>query len=96
LLVSGIALAVALSAIAVWIATAKEGLGPAFVNGGGPVTEDQVRQEMLTQGYSNPQVVREGQYFEAMGTKDGQTQRLVVDSQTGRLHTGGEEGEDSD
>jgi hypothetical protein len=92
LLVSGIALAVALIAIGVWTATAEEGLGPAFVKGGGPVTEDQVRQEMLAQGYSNPQVVRQGPYFEVMGIKDGQTQRLVVDSQTGRLHTGEDSG----
>ena len=60
------------------------------------MTEDQVRQEMLAEGYSNPQVVREGKDFEAMGTKDGQTQKLVVDSQTGRLRTGSEEGEDND
>ena len=79
-----------------WIATAEESLGPAFIKGGGPVTEDQVRQEMLAEGYSNPQVVREGQYFEAMGTKDGQTQKLVVDLQTGRLRTSGDQGEDND
>jgi hypothetical protein len=96
LLVSGIALAIALSAMGVLIASAEEDLGPAFVKGGGPVTEDQVRQEMLAEGYSNPQIVREGKYFEAMGAKDGQTQKLVVDSQTGRLRTGGEEGEDND
>jgi hypothetical protein len=80
----------------VWIAVAEEGLGPAFIKGGGPVTENQVRQEMLAEGYSNPKVVREGKNFEVMGTKDGQTQKLVVDSQTGRLRTGSEEGEDND
>jgi hypothetical protein len=53
------------------------------------VTEDQVRQEMVAEGYSNPQVMREGRYFEATGIKDGQMQKLVVDSQTGRLRTGG-------
>jgi hypothetical protein len=91
LFVPGITLAIALGGIGVWIAIAHEGLGPAFVKGGGPVTEDQVRQEMLAEGYSSPQVVREGDYFEAMGTKDGQTQKLVVDAQTGRLRTGGED-----
>jgi hypothetical protein len=96
LLISGATLALSLGAIGVWIAIAEEGVGPAFVKGGGPVTEDQVRQEMLAEGYSNPQVAREGKYFEAIGTKDGQTQKLVVDSQTGRLRTGGEEDEDND
>jgi hypothetical protein len=96
LLVSGIALAIALGAIGVWIATAEEGLGPAFVKGGGPVTEDQVRQEMLAEGYSNPQVVREGRNFEGVGTKDGQTQKLIIDGQTARLRAGSEDGEDND
>jgi hypothetical protein len=96
LLVFGIVLAVALGAIGVRVATAEEGSGPAFVKGGGPVTEDQVRQEMLAEGYSNPQVMREGRYFEATGTKDGQTEKLVVDQQTGRLRAGGEDSEDDD
>jgi hypothetical protein len=51
---------------------------------------------MLAEGYSNPQIMREGRYFEAMGTKDGQTQKLVVDSQTGRLRDAGNEAEDND
>jgi hypothetical protein len=96
LFVSGTALAVALGAIGVRIATAEEGLGPTFIKGGGPVTEDQVRQEMLAEGYSNPQVMHEGRYFEATGTKDGQTEKLVVDQQTGRLRAGGEDSEDDD
>jgi hypothetical protein len=94
LLISGVALAIALSAVGVWFATAEESSGPAFVKGGGPVTEDQVRNEMLAAGYSNPQVMRQGRYFEAIGTKDGQAQKLVVDSWTGRLTR--EDGEDDD
>ena len=93
-LVSAIVLAVVLGAAAVWVATAEQSSGPAFVKGGGPVTEDQVRQEMLAEGYSNPQVMRQGRYFEAMGTKDGQSQKLVVDAWTGRLRSG--DGEDDD
>jgi hypothetical protein len=49
------------------------------------VTEDQVRQRLQSEGYSNVQIVRQGRYFEAMGSKDGQTGRITVDSQTGRL-----------
>jgi hypothetical protein len=96
LFVSRTVLVLALGAIGVWIATAEENLGPAFVKGGGPVTEDRVRQEMLAEGYSNPQVVREGRYFEVMGTKDGQNQKLVVDQQTGRLRADVGESEDDD
>src|SRR6516162_4101983 len=81
-LVWGISLAAALGASGIWIATAPQTAGPPFVKSGGPVTEDQVREEMLTEGYSTPQIMREGRYFEVTGAKDGQTQRLVVDSQT--------------
>ena len=56
----------------------------------------QVRQETLAEGYSNPQVMREGRYFEATGTRDGQTEKLVVDQQTGRLRAGGEDSKDDD
>jgi hypothetical protein len=92
----GIFLAAALGLTGVWFAIAQQNAGAPFVKGGGPVTEDQVRQEMLAEGYSNPQIMREGRYFEAMGTKDGQTQKLVVDSQTGRLRDAGNEAEDND
>jgi hypothetical protein len=93
LLVSGIVLAAALAAAAaVWLTMAEEGSKPAFIKGGGPVTEEQVRQEMLAEGFSNPQVARQGRYLEAMGTRNGQTQKLVVDAWTGRLR----EGEDDD
>ena|SRR5579883_2179100 len=67
------------------IATAQQARGPVFIAGDQPVTEDQVRQKLQSEGYSNVQVVRQGRYFEAMGSKDGQTGRIVVDSQTGRL-----------
>ena len=55
---------------------------------------DQVRQKLQSEGYSNIQVVRQGGYFEATASKDGQTGRILVDSQTGRL--AGEREEDDD
>lgn len=67
------------------IATAEQSKGPVFIAGDQPVTEDQIRQKLQSEGYSNVQIVRQGRYFEAMGSKDGQTGRITVDSQTGRL-----------
>ncbi len=67
------------------IATAEQSRGPVFIAGDQPVTEDQVRQKLQAEGYSDVQVVRQGRYFEAKGSKDGQAGRLTVDSQTGRL-----------
>jgi hypothetical protein len=59
--------------------------GPVFIAANGPITEDQVRQKMMTDGWANVLISREGRYFQVMGLKDQQTAHLVVDSQTGRL-----------
>ena len=69
----------------VLIAASDRSNGPVFIAGDQPVTEEQVRQKLQSEGYSNVQIVRQGRYFEAMGAKDGQTGKVVVDSQTGRL-----------
>ena len=85
LLVWAVTGALLIGAAGVLIATAEQSKGPVFIAGDQPVTEDQVRQKLQSEGYSNLQIVRQGRYFEAMGSKDGQTGRITVDSQTGRL-----------
>jgi hypothetical protein len=65
--------------------TAEPRLGPAFIAGDQPVTEDQMRQKLQTDGWSNVQIVRDGRYLEAVGSKNGQTTKVAVDAQTGRL-----------
>jgi len=67
------------------VVTAEPSQGPAFIAGHQPVTEDQIRQKLHADGWSNVQIVRDGQYFEAIGSKDGQTAKVAVNSQTGRL-----------
>ena len=62
--------------------------GPVFIAGDGQVTEEQVRLKMAADGWSNVLIAREGQYFQVMGSKDQQTSRFIVDSQTGRLRAG--------
>ena len=81
-------------AAGVLIATADRNRAAVFIAGDQPVTEDQVRQKLQSEGYSNVQIVRQGRYFEAIGSKDGQTGRIRVNAQTGRL--GGGRGEDDD
>jgi hypothetical protein len=71
----------------VLIATAEQSQGPVFIAGDQPVTEDQIRQKLQSEGYSNVQVVRQGRYFEAIGSKEGQSGKITVDSQTGRLRS---------
>jgi len=67
------------------IATVEQPQGPAFIAGDKPVTEDQVRQKLAADGWTNVQILRRGRYYEAMASKDGQTEKVTVNSQTGRL-----------
>lgn len=88
-LVGGAALA---AAIGVLIATA-EPRGAVFIAGGRPVSEAQVREKLQSEGYSNIQIMRQGNFFEAMGSKDGTTGKFLVDARTGRL-AGGDDDDD--
>jgi hypothetical protein len=65
--------------------TTEPSKGPVLIAGDQPVTGDQVRQKLQSDGWSNVQIVRDGRFFEAMGSKDGQTGKVAVDAQTGRL-----------
>jgi hypothetical protein len=68
--------------------------GPVFIAGDKPVTEDQVRQKLQSEGWSNIQIGRDGRFLEATGSKDGQTSKMDVESQTGRLR--GSDNDDDD
>jgi hypothetical protein len=68
--------------------------GSPFIPGDQPVSEAQIRQKLEAEGWSNVQIVREGRYFDAMATKEGQTSKFDVDSQTGRLHVGEDDDDD--
>ncbi len=68
--------------------------GPVFIAGDQPVTEDQVRQKLQADGWSNVQIARDGQYFEAAGSKDGLNSRIEVDSRTGRLRAADDDDDD--
>jgi hypothetical protein len=74
--------------------TAEPSKGPVFIAGGQPVTEDQVRQKLQSDGWSNVQIVRDGKYFEAIGSKDGQATKVAVDAQTGRLRAADDDDDD--
>ena len=72
-------------ATVVWIATAAPTKGPVFIAGDQPVTEDQVRQKLETDGYLNVLILQQGRTFQAMGARDGKVAKFVVDARTGRL-----------
>jgi len=78
------------------IVMAQPDRGPAFIAGDQPVTEEQVRQKLQSDGWTNIQTVREGRYIEAIASKDGQDSRIAVDSQTGRLRAADDDDGDDD
>src|SRR5712675_2885860 len=80
-LIGGTAL---VAATGMLIATAQH-RGAVFIAGDQPVTESQVREKLQSDGYSNIQIVRQGKLFEALGSKDGKTGKVLVDARTGRL-----------
>ena len=80
LLAGGAVLAAAGAVIAI-----VETPGPVFIAGDKPVTDEQVRAKLQSDGYADIRIVREGQFLEASGAKDGKVAKLRVDSRTGRL-----------
>ena len=88
---AGLALA---GIVGVAVVTAGPSQSPAFIAGDQPVTEDQVRQKLQADGWSNVQILRDGQYIEAVGSKDGQTSKVVVNAQNGRLRANDDDDDD--
>ncbi len=90
----GVAAILLLGGAVAAVAVSERDTGSPYIAGDQPVTEDQVRQKMQTDGWTNVQIVREGRYFQAIGSKDGQARRITIDSQTGRLREVGDDDDD--
>ena len=58
------------------VAAPERDTGPVFIEGSRPVTEDQVREKLVSDGWSGVQVLRRGRIVLAMGSKDGRTEAL--------------------
>jgi hypothetical protein len=63
---------------------AVSGEGTVFIAGDKPITEDQVRTKLQSQGWINVQTTRDDRYIEAVASKNGRIGH-VVDSLTGQL-----------
>lgn len=59
--------------------------GEIFIAGDKPVTSEQVRQKLESDGWSNIEVTLKGRYIVAFASKNGQNDKIQIDSQTGRL-----------
>src|SRR5258705_999248 len=86
--------ALLIGAAGVAIVMAEPTNGPALIAGDQPVTEDQVRQKLQSDGWENVRIVRDGRYFDAIASKGGKDSKIVVDAQTGRLRAADDDDDD--
>ena len=56
-----------------------------FIPGDQPVTNDQVRQKLESDGWSNIQVTQKGRFIVAVASRDGQEKTIQVEALTGRM-----------
>ena len=94
LLVLSICGVLALGAVGLLAVNAQQREGAIFIAGDRPVTEDQVRTKLQTDGWSDVRVVREGRYFQVSVAKNGQAEKFAVDGQTGRLRASNDDDDD--
>jgi hypothetical protein len=94
LIAYAISAALLVAAAGFMIANAQQSSAPAFIAGDHPVTAEQVREKLQSDGWSNVVISRNGRYIEVTGSVNGQAGKMAVDSETGRLR--GEANDDDD
>ena len=65
------------------IANAQQSSAPAFIAGDQPVTAEQVREKLQSDGWSNVVVSRNGRYIEATGSLNGQAGKMASELANG-------------
>ena|SRR5205807_8864274 len=55
-----------------------------FIAGDQPVTEEQIRAQLVADGWSEVNVRSRGDFYDAVGKRNGQVVWMTVDSKTGR------------
>jgi hypothetical protein len=59
--------------------------GTRLTLGNGPITEQQIRDRLTADGFSNIQISPQGSLFETVATKNGRPIRVEIDSQSGTV-----------
>ena len=78
------------------IANAQQSQDSVLIAGDRPVTAEQIWEKLRTDGWSNIVISRNGRYIQVTASRDGQTNTMTVDSQTGRLRAGDDDDDDDD
>lgn len=67
-----------------------------FIPGGQPVSEEQVRAKLQSEGWAGVLIMREGQYLRATGAVGGKLRTVIVDATNGQLSKQAENEPDDD
>jgi hypothetical protein len=76
---------VLVGAIVVVLLAARLDSGRVFIPGEQPVSVDQVRQKLVSDGWSNVQVSQKGRFIVAVASRNGEEKTIEVEALTGRL-----------
>jgi len=82
------------TAAGLMIANAQQSSAPAFMAGDRPVTAEQMREKLQSDGWSNVVVSRNGRHIEATGSLDGEAGKMAIDPRTGRLRAADDDDDD--
>jgi cytochrome c-type biogenesis protein CcmE len=76
------------------LAKAQQNKETVLIAGDRPVTVDQVVQKLKADGWSEIVISRNGRYMNVSGLVNGQSGKVAVDSQTGRLKADADDDDD--
>jgi hypothetical protein len=87
---------VSAAGVASLVAQVQPGAARVLIPGGQPVSEEQVRAKLQSEGWAGVVVTREGQYLRATGAVGGKLRTVVVDATNGQLGARAENEPDDD
>ena len=71
--------------LAALIATYDESEGQMVIAGNLPLTEDQVRGQLVSRGWAEMTLTKDARYIEVSGKASGRVAHMTVDSLTGKI-----------
>ena len=87
-----ITVAVAVGAASIY--AAGNSSGDRLIPWSGPITEQQIRDKLTADGFSNIQITLNGSVFETVATKEGRQAELAIDAQSGIVRREGDDDDD--
>jgi propanediol dehydratase small subunit len=66
------------------------------ISGNGPVTEQQIRDWLTADGFSQIQITLQGGIFETVAIKDGRSTEFAIKAQTGAVRSAPDDDDDGD